>query len=333
MDLYDSDDFDDSDDSYNETSMSSIVDDYYNYQGNLDKYNFLNYFSDIEYQHLLYSDVDKKKILYIIYYYPWNESDPIHINMFLYDDINYKFNDRFLYQQNKIINMYLNQDNNVNNIKNRYKVLKKLLKSIDITYYILLKMEHIFPNIITKYYKKGKILTDYFCLSALRHIFKESWNDQYELLEKYCNKDIFINNVKINIPHLENIDILDKILNNYSNYLTPNSWAYILYNFNYNINILNKLYISGKLNMSETLIFIKKKDVYFVKYLYYLFIFTNRLEQLYLLFDYGFQIDIYEENEYDALTYVFKTIDISCNMTCKLSSLIDPIIDLYKEKT
>lgn len=112
-------------------------------------------------------------------------------------------------------------------------------------------------NIISTYYTHNIIDLE-FVKQALRHILKNSFVDEFILLDS-VNSPYFINALKYNISYISNIDILNIILYKYT--FNTNEYLVILNQFDFNINIYYTYTILGLFN-PNSIILLSYRNLY-----------------------------------------------------------------------
>lgn len=124
-----------------------------------------------------------------------------------------------------------------------------------------------FPDIFEIYYKNNNF-NPRFISNTLYNILKNSYIDQYLILEKYCPPDMFIEYLLDYTDMIRNIDILDLVLSKYSHFMVVEDYKLFLHYFNWSIDIFYRLAMYGKLNIFDNII-IGKNSFNFVKWVYY----------------------------------------------------------------
>lgn len=163
---------------------------------------------------------------------------------------------------------------------------------------------------IENYYKNNE-LSDTFICDAISYIFKNGYVDQYLLLETYIGSRI-VTCATYQFIYLTNIDILDHILKKYSNIITMQQYSYIVYKFNFSLDVLYKLVIFGKLNINEKL----NSGINFVKYVYYSIVVRDMFNEYLFMHDHfsKYYFDTFTEEDCEALLMVMNEVRIYENI-------------------
>lgn len=271
---------------------------------------FLEQFNDDNFLHLKNEKMsldDIKSKLYIIYNHIWSLNTIINDNMFLYQADKVILTGEFLYQNINVINKYINihGPDKIHNL-----IMENKKKDGYFPYIILEKMQTIFPTIIESYLNKHLIKNEKWFKNAFTYIFKNSWCDHYLFLIKY----ITTYKISDEAEYITNIDIAHHAIEN--DLLTNMGIIHLLENFNYSIDLINRLYLAGKLSPYNI---IKPEDhselfrhyyeineeCLFVKYLYYTCWYSNFKEQCkYLLELDNNIIGPFDKDESIALNYM-----------------------------
>jgi hypothetical protein len=189
------------------------------------------------------------------------------------DHFSYKYCYKLLYQSPTFVKRYIKHmnipyidsitcymTNRHVNFENRinYETLIMLCTKYPniLTYSILSKISVHYPNIFEIYYENNKveILQDNnnWLSDAIKYIFKNGYVDECINIFKEFGEDpkfieiMFTKGYGFSL--LSSIDILDYIINNFSNKLSVNNLNHIIIAFNYSIDVLHRFAVIGALS-------------------------------------------------------------------------------------
>lgn len=177
---------------------------------------------------------------------------------------------------------------------------------------------------IENYYKNNELSETFIC-NALWYIFKNGYVDQYLLLETYIGSKV-VTCAAHHFVYLTNIDILDLILKKYSEIIPIQQYSYIVYKFNFSLDVLYRLVLVGKLNINEKL----NSGINFVKYVYYNIVVRDMFNEYLFMHDHfnKYYFDTFTEEDCEALLMVINEVCIYENIIdiAKLNPKLENLI-------